>query len=223
MVLVLARLGVFAERGEARIAPAQERPQPFRPHQHLVGHAHGGVEFVGEPGVGLARARGAHRHVERERQHLGVGRLRAPHQIEADLVIVAPEAVELQPEHVGRAICAASSMVAPPAVLSTVRHARALRRLRHQHVGARPHQRRRAHGRDADRRVVAAAEQFDLDRRRRDHHAVARRDLDGVEGRPVMRDADIVAGAGVAIFEGEDAARSSAPCGAARRWSDNSL
>ena len=61
-----------------------------------------GRNSMGEPGVGLARARGAHRHVERERQHLGVDRLRAPHQIEADLVIIVPEPIELQPEHIGR-------------------------------------------------------------------------------------------------------------------------
>ena len=133
---------------------------------------------------------------------LTLGGLRAADEIEADAVVVMGEAVELQPEHVGRDFghlldcCAAGDA-------ERIGHARGLRRLGHDEIGARPHQRRPAHGRDAERRGIAAAEQFNLDRRQARHHAVARHDFHRVERRPVVRDADIVAGAGVAIFEGE--------------------
>ena len=193
---------VLADGGKARIAVAQQRQQPFRPHQHLVDHARGGTEFAAQAGIGFARARGAHRHVDGERQRLDARRGRPLDQVEADGVIVLVEAIELQPEHVGRDFgdvldgCAAGHA-------ERVRNARALRRLGHDQIGARPHQRRPAHRRDADRRGVAGAEQCDVGRRHGGDRAVARHDLDGVEGRPIMRDADIGAGAGVAIFERE--------------------
>src|SRR5262249_44810914 len=58
-----------------------------------------------------------------------------------------------------------------------------------------------AHRGNPDRRSVAAAEQLDLAFRQRWHHAVARHELDRVEGRPVARDAFVGAGAAIAIFK----------------------
>src|SRR6185437_15587793 len=112
------------------------------------------------------------------------------------------EPIELQPEHVGRDLGhLLDGGTAGDA--ERVGNARALRGLGHDQVGARPDQRRPAHGRDADRRGVTRSEQFDLDRRHGSDGAVAWHDLDGVEGRPVVADADIGAGAGVAVFERE--------------------
>ena len=201
--LVAARAaGILPDGGEARVAVAQQRQQPFRPHRHLVHHAQVRAEFAPQAGVAFARARGAHRHVDGERQRFDARRRRALDDVEADGVIVLEKTIELQPKHVGRDFgdvldgCAAGDA-------ERVGHARALRRLRHQEIGARPHQRRAAHRRDADRRCIARAEQFHLGRRHRGDGAVARHHLDGVEGRPIVRDADVGAGAGVAIFERE--------------------
>ena len=55
-------------------------------------------------------------------------------------------------------------------------------------VGAGPDDRRTAHRRHPDRRGVAAAEQLDLARRQRRHHAIARHHFDGIERRPVAPD-----------------------------------
>jgi hypothetical protein len=71
-------------------------------------------------------------------------------------------------------------------------------------VGARPHDRRSAHRRDADRRGVAAAEQLDVDRRQLGGDAVARHELDRIERRPVALDPGVVgAGAAVHVLERE--------------------
>ena len=55
-----------------------------------------------KPGISFARACRAHRYIEGQREHLGIDRLRAPHEIETNLVIVVPEPIELEPEHIGR-------------------------------------------------------------------------------------------------------------------------
>ena len=196
----LADIG--ADGGKARIAIAQQRQQPFRPDQHFVDHARRGMEFAGKACVSFARARGAHRNVERERQNFHVVGFGALDQFKTDLVIVRRETIKLEPKYVGRDLgdflycCAAGNA-------ERVGHARGLGRFRHQQIGTRPYDRRPAHRRDADRRRITRAEQFAVDRRQRRHHAVFRHDLDGVEGRPVVGDADIVAGAGVAIFIGK--------------------
>ena len=133
---------------------------------------------------------------------MDAGGLRAPHQVEADGVIVLGEAIELEPEHVGRDL---GDLLDGGAAGNAERvgHARALRGLGQQLVGARPDHDRAAHRRDAERRGIFAAEQFDIDRRQLRHDAVARHHLDGVERRPVVLDAGVVARAAVAVFEGE--------------------
>ena len=151
----------------------------------------------------FARAAGAHRHVERENDGAAIGRRGAAQRIEADGVVVAREAVKLKPENVrrdfrdfldGRAAGHAER----------VRDPRALRGTRQNPIGARPHDRRPAHRRNADRRGVAAAEQFDLAGRQRRHDAIARHQFDGVERRPIALDAGIVlARAAIGIFKGE--------------------
>ena len=153
-------------------------------------------------GISFARARGAHRNIERECEDLGIDRLRAPYQIKADLVIVVPKPIKLEPEHIGRGLCRLLDGGAAGDA-ERVGNARALRGFRHQQIGARPNQRRSAHGRDADWRRVAAAKQFNVDRRQRWHHAVTRHNFNGIKCRPIVRDADIVPGTGVAIFEGK--------------------
>ena len=93
---------IVADGRKARVAVAHEREQPFWTDHHFVDHPRIRAKLMGEPGVGLTRPRGADRHVKREREHLCIDRLRAPHQIEADLVIIVPEPIKLQPEHIRR-------------------------------------------------------------------------------------------------------------------------
>jgi hypothetical protein len=129
-------------------------------------------------------------------------RLAAAHQLEAEPVIVARHAVELEPEHVRRN--PRRLLDGDPADgAERIGHARALGGLGHVAIGAWPHDARPAHRRDADRRLVLAPEQIDLDRRQRRHHAVARHQLDSVQRRPVAGDAVVGAGAAVAVFIGK--------------------
>ena len=195
-----ARAGIGPDGGEARIAVAQQRQQPFRPDHHFVDHARGRTEFAPQPRIAFARARGAHRYVDGERQHFDAGGGRPFDQVEADGVIVLVEPIELQPEHIGRDFRDVLDGGAAGHA-ERVRNARALRGFRHQEISARPHQRGPAHRRDADRRGIAGAEQFHVGRRHSGDRAVARDHFDRVERRPIMRDADIGAGAGVAVFE----------------------
>ena len=131
------------------------------------------------------------------------GRLGAPRQIEADGVIVPGGAIELEPEHVGRELGDALDGRAADRA-ERIGNAGALRGAGQIFIGARPYDRRSAHGRDADRRGVAAAEQLDLARRQRRHHAIARHQFHRIEPRPIALDAGIVlAGAAVGIFEGK--------------------
>ncbi len=123
--------------------------------------------------------------------------------IEADGVVVTGEAIELQPEHVRRDLGDLFDGGAAGHA-ERVGNSRALRGAGEIDVGARPHDRRSAHRRDADRRRVAAAEQFDVAGRQRRHHAIARHQFDGIERRPIAPDAGVVlARAAVGIFEGE--------------------
>ena len=133
---------------------------------------------------------------------MDAGGLGAPHQVEADGVLVAGAAVELEPEHVGRDLARALDGHAAHET-ERVGHARALRRGGEIRVGARPHQRRSAHGSDADRRGIAPAEQLDVDRRQGRGDAVARHQLDRIERVPVALDAAVRPGAAIHILEGE--------------------
>ena len=134
---------------------------------------------------------------------MAAGRLGAPHQIEADGMIVRGGAIELEPEHVGRQFGDTLDGRAADRA-ERIGNARALRGAGEISIGARPHDRRPAHRRNADRRGVAAAEQFDLARRQRRHHAIARHQFHRIEPRPIALDAGIVlARAAVGIFEGK--------------------
>ena len=125
------------------------------------------------------------------------------HQVEADGVVVARHPVELEPQHVRRDLRGRLDGGAADRA-EHVGHARRLRGGGEILVGARPHDRRPAHRRDADRRRVAAAEQLDVDRRQLGGDAVARHELDRVERRPVALDAGVVgSGAAVHVFERE--------------------
>ena len=180
-----------------------QRPGPGRRHQHLQHHREVGIEGAAEADHHFTRPRGAHRHVEREHQRMTAGGLRAPHQIEADGVVVLGGAIELEPEHVGRELGDALDGRAADRP-ERIGNAGALRGAGEIFIGARPYDRRPAHRRNADRRGVAAAEQFDLAWRQRRHHAIARHQFHRIEPRPIAPDAGIVlAGAAVGIFEGK--------------------
>ena len=148
-----------AQRREAGIAVPQQRAQPMRAHHHFVQHARGGAEFAAEPGVSFARTRGAHRHVDGERERLDAGGFRATHEVVADFMFAMCEAIELQPEHVRRNFGDLFDRRAAGDA-ERVRHAHALRGGREQFIGGRPDQRRPPHRRNADRRGIAAAEQI---------------------------------------------------------------
>ena len=192
---------MLAKRG-GRVLQHRERPAGAL--QHAGDHAPVRLEHAAAANADLhlARAHGAHRHVEREHQHMHAGRVGAAHQVEADRVVVLGKAVELQPEHVRRDL---GDLLDGGAAGDAERvwHARALRGLGQQLVGAGPDHDRAAHRRHAERRGVFAAEQLDIDRRHARHDAVARHHLDGVERRPVVLDAGVVTRAAVAVFEGE--------------------
>ena len=192
---------MLAKRGRRVL---QERERPAGAFHHAGDHAPVRLEHAAaaHADLDLARAHGAHRHVEREHQHMDAGGIRAPHQVEADGMVVLGEAIELQPHHVGRDL---GDLLDGGAAgdAERVGNARALRGLGEQLVGAGPDHDRAAHRRDAERRGVFAAEQFDIDRRQLRHDAVARHHLDGVERRPVVLDAGVVARAAVAVFVGE--------------------
>ena len=155
-----------------------------------------------EPDLHLARADGAHRHVEGEHQHVHARGLRTLDQIKADGVVVLGEAIELEPEHVGRDRGDLLDGGAAGAA-ERIGHADPLGCGREQLVGAGPHHDRAAHRGDADRRGEFAPEQFDANRRQFGHHAIARHHLDGVERVPIASDAGVFAGAAIAIFERE--------------------
>ena len=155
---------------------------------------------MGKTSIGLARTCRANGNVERKNEDLGIDRLCTSHKVETNFMVVMPEPVELEPEHIRRRL---RSFLDRGAARDTqsVGHSDALSSLRHQKIGARPHKRRATHWRHADRGTVAASEQLYVDGRQCGHHAVARNDLDGVQSRPIVGYAHVVAGASVAIFE----------------------
>ena len=131
------------------------------------------------------------------------GRLGAPRQVEADGVVVPGGAIKLEPEHVGRDLGDALDGRAADRA-ERIGNAGTLRGAGEILVGARPDDGRAAHRRNADRRGVAAAEQLDLARRQRRHHAIARHHFHRIEPRPIALDAGVVlARAAVAIFKRE--------------------
>ena len=162
----------------------------------------------------------AHRHVEREHQHMSAGRLGPLDQVEADGVVVLGKAIELEPEHIRRDL---GDLLDGGAAGDAKRigHPRPLRRPRQHLVGPGPDHDRAAHGRDAERGAVALAEQFHLDRRQRGHDAVARDQFHRVERRPIVLDAGIGARAAIAVFIGEMRQAPLASRGAGRRWSES--
>ena len=195
--------GIGLQIGETRNAVRPERPQPTRRSQRLHRHAGADADGAVEAHRGLARTRRAHRHVERQHQRMTAGGCGAAHQIEADGMVIIGEPVELKPEHVRRD---GPDLFDGGAAWRAERvgNAGALRRAREMPVGARPHDRRAAHRRDADRRGVAATEQLHRARRQRRHHAVAGHDLDRIERRPIAPYAGVVgARTTVHVFEGE--------------------
>jgi hypothetical protein len=117
----------------------QQREHPAWPQHHLADHTQVGPEFVGETGVGFARACRTHGDVKRECQDFRVDRLRTADKIKPDLVVVMPEPVELQPEHVGRS-CRGLLDGGTAGNAERIGNARALRRLCHQKIRARPDQ-----------------------------------------------------------------------------------
>ena len=181
-----------------------QRVGPARRHHHL--RQHRGIRMksaAAEPDHHFAGARRAHRHVERQDQRVAVGRCGAAHQIEADGVIVLGGAVELKPADVGRDFrdLFDGRAAGEP---ERIGNARLLRGAGEMLVGARPHDGRPAHRRNADRRGIAAAEQFDVAGRQRRHHAIARHHFHRIERRPIALDAGVVlARAAVGIFESE--------------------
>ena len=134
---------------------------------------------------------------------MAAGGCGAAHQIETDGVIVPAGAIKLKPEHIGRDLGDLFDRGAADGA-ERVWNAGALRGAGQIQIGARPHDRRAAHRRNTDRRGIAAAEQFDLARRQRRHHAIARHQFHCIERRPVAPDAGIVlARAAIRIFEGK--------------------
>ena len=95
--------GIVAQRRKARDAVPPQRPRPARRAQHLRQHGQSPDETgAAETDHDFARRAGAHRHVERQHDSAAVGRRRAAQHVEADGVIVLGEAIELEPENVGR-------------------------------------------------------------------------------------------------------------------------
>ena len=161
------------------------------------------IESAGDAGRHFARTRGAHRYVEREHKRAATGGFRAVDEIAADGVVVGGQPVELKPEDIRRdARHLFDGGTAGRG--QRIRNAGALRRAGQMKIAARPDNRRAAHRRDADRRVVAATEQLHLAGRQLRHDAVARHELDSIESGPIAPDAGILlAGTAVGIFKGE--------------------
>jgi hypothetical protein len=157
---------------------------------------------MGKTSIGLARTCRANGNVERKNEDLGIDRPCTPHKVETNFMIVVPEPVELEPEHIRRGF---RYLLDGGAAGNAQRigHTRALGCLCHQKVCAGPYHRRTTHGRNSDRRSIVPPEQLRINRRQVGHDSVARRDFDSLEGRPIVRDADIISRARIAIFERE--------------------
>src|SRR5262245_5829832 len=142
--------------------------------------------------------------------------LGAADKIEADGVLIAGTAIELEPEHVGRDLgCALDRHAADQP--ERIGHTRALRRGSEILVGARPDDGGPPHGSDADRRGIMPAEQVDTDRRQGRGDAVARHELDRIERAPVAGDTTVGTSASVPVFKGE---AGHVPAGGAAQISD---
>ena len=130
----------------------------------------------------------------------GLGALR---QVEADSVVVLRRAIKLEPEYVRRDFGDAFDRRAADRA-ERVWDAGSLRRACQILIGAGPDDGGAAHRRNANRRRVTPAKQFDLARRQRRHHAVARHHFHRIEPRPIAPDPGVVlARAAVAIFKRE--------------------
>ena len=152
---------IAAQIGKARNAVLAKRQSPAGRQRALHENAQIDLEGARKTDGGLARPRRAHRHVKRHHQRMATGGLCAAHQIETDGVVVAGEAIELEPEYVGRDLGDLFDGCASDAA-QHVRDACALRGAREMEIGAGPNDRRPAHGRNAGWRGIAAAEQFDV-------------------------------------------------------------
>jgi hypothetical protein len=194
--------GIGLEIAEARLPVPPQRPEVAGRSEDAGKHPQVRPERRGDAYRDLARARGAHGNIEGEHEHVHAGGFGPAHQVEADRVLVAGAAVELEPQHVGGDLGRALDGH-PSNQAERIRHTRALRRRGEILIGARPHDRGAAHGRNADRRGIAPPEQLHIDRRQGGGDAVARYELDRVERAPVARDAAVLPGAAVEIFEGE--------------------
>ena len=194
--------GIGLEIAEARLPVRPQRSEIAGRAQYAGDHAQIRPERRGDAGGNLARTCGAHRNVEGKNQYMHPDRLGAAKQIEADRMLVARTAIELEPEHVGRDLGRALDRH-PADESERIGNTRALRGGREILIGSRPHDRGAAHGRDTDRCGVAFAEHLDIDGRKRGGDAVARHQLDRIERVPVARDAAVRAGAAVHIFEGK--------------------
>jgi len=128
--------------------------------------------------------------------------LGAADKIEADGVLVAGAAIELEPQHVRRDLgCALDRHAADQP--ERIGHTRALGRSGEILVGARPDDGGTSHGSDADRRRVVPAEQFDADRRQGRGDAVTRHEFDRIERAPVTGDATVGTSASIHVLKGE--------------------
>src|SRR6201993_3716728 len=156
--------GVGLEIAEARLPVFPQRSEIAGRGQNAGEHAQIRPERRCDAGRNLARARGAHRYIGGENQDMHTSGLGAADKIEADGVLVAAVAIELEPEHVGRDLgCALDRHAADQP--ERIWHTRALRRGGEILVGARPDDGGTSRGSDADRRGVMPAEQVDTDRR----------------------------------------------------------
>ena len=176
--------GIGTNIGKARDSVAQQRQHPAGRLRDLHEDAGAKIKSAGNAGGCFARARGAHRHIERQHQRAAAGGFGAPYQIETDGVIVLGKPIKLEPEHVRRNLGDAFDGGAADCA-QYVGNARALRGAGEMQVGTGPHDRRAAHRRHAERRGIAAAKEFHIARRRRRYEAVARHQLDRIERCPI--------------------------------------
>ncbi len=217
---VLVRLlGVGHEVRSDRHAVAQKLHGPGRRGQHLIGGPRVDRERHPAAVADVARALRLAGAVDGRHQHVRAGGVGAAHQVVGDGVVVIGKAVELEPEHVRRD----RSDLLDRGIGGCRQHVGdtpALRLGGEQLLGPRPHQAGRAHGGDADRCGVCAAEQFGVGR----HlavDAVVRQQLDRLERRRIARDAIFFGGAAINEIKAEARhPRPGAPR-AGRRWSDS--
>ena len=149
----------------------------------------------------FARARGAHRHVEGEHQHMHAGLMGAAREIEADRMAVARET-----DRAGTT--ARRARWQRPPRWSCRRRCRACRECGRagpprRGSGRRPATRSpgRPSGQCRSAPHSSRPNKVDAGRRQIGDAAIARDQFDGIERAPVARDAAVFAGAAVEIFE----------------------